>query len=204
MGEIDRLLAGFQAFRATYFDQRPNLYRRLVECGQQPKVLVIACSDSRVDPALLLNAEPGDLFVVRNLANLVPPHQPDEHCHGTSAAIEFAVRDLKVDYIIVLGHSGCGGIQALCRAQAGQPMEREYLNRWVSIAAPACCTSPSESSRATEQASIVRSMENLCTFPWVHERLNAGILGVEGWWFDLDKGDMWRLNPGINEFIRCI
>lgn len=204
MGEIDRLLAGFRAFRATYFDRRPNLYRRLAQCGQQPKVLVVACSDSRVDPALLLNAEPGDLFVVRNVANLVPPHEPDEHCHGTSAAIEFAVRDLKVDHIIVLGHSGCSGIEALCRAQAGQPMEREYLNRWVSIAAPACRAGPGESARATEQASILRSMENLRTFPWVRERLEAGILGVEGWWFDLDKGEMWRLDPGINEFTRCL
>ncbi len=107
---IDRLIAGFRAFRARHYEARPELMRELVTVGQSPAVMMIACSDSRLDPALLLGTEPGELFIVRNVANLVPPYGPDDGLHGTSAALEFAVRDLGVQHIIVLGHSGCGGI----------------------------------------------------------------------------------------------
>ncbi len=207
MGDLDKLLAGFQVFRATYFGQRPELFQDLVKRGQRPKVLVIACSDSRVDPALLLNAEPGELFVVRNVANLVPPHQPDEHYHGTSAAIEFAVRDLEVGHVIVLGHSGCGGIQALCDTVVGKPPDRQYINRWVHIAAASCCASPNqdrhfteEQARATEQGSIVQSLENLMTFPWVRERVENGRLALKGWWFNMDDGGLWTHDPAQGRF----
>ncbi|WP_096704870.1 carbonic anhydrase [Magnetospirillum sp. 15-1] len=207
MGDLDKLLAGFQVFRATYFGQRPELFQDLVKRGQRPKVLVIACSDSRVDPALLLNAEPGELFVVRNVANLVPPHQPDEHYHGTSAAIEFAVRDLEVSHVIVLGHSGCGGIQALCNAVVGRPPDRQYINRWVDIAAASCCASPNqgrhfteEEARATEQGSVIQSLENLMTFPWVRERVENGRLALKGWWFNMDDGGLWTHDPAQGRF----
>jgi len=207
MHRLDKLLAGFKAFRATYFGQRPELFQDLVKRGQQPEVLVIACSDSRVDPALLLNAEPGELFVIRNVANLVPPHEPDQRYHGTSAALEFAVRDLKVRHVVVLGHSRCGGIQALCRSTAGNPVDREYINRWVSIAEPACTVSADEEitaevTRRTEQAAIVQSLENLGTFPWVKERLAAGDLSLQGWWFDLDQGELWAYDPAKGAFAK--
>jgi carbonic anhydrase len=158
MAGIDKLIAGFRAFRVKYFEQRPALFEGLAG-GQRPEVLVIACSDSRVDPAILLNAEPGELFVVRNVAALVPPYQPDEHYHGTSAALEFAVRDLEVGHVVVLGHSSCGGMTALRRSLSGDPPPREFIGPWVSItetAAPDCAHhgSAGDGSRRLEEAAV--------------------------------------------------
>ena len=105
---------GFKSFRETYYEGQPDFFRSLVEKGQNPDIMVIACSDSRVNPSIITNVGPGEVFIVRNVANLVPPFEPDSNYHGTSAAIEFAVRDLNVGHIIVLGHSHCGGIRWLC------------------------------------------------------------------------------------------
>ena len=185
MTEIDKLLAGFAAFRAAAFDTEH--FRALAREGQKPRLLVIACSDSRVDPAILFGAQPGELFVVRNVANLVPPYQPDGHYHGTSAAIEFAVRDLGVAGIVVLGHSSCGGIAALATDGGA---EREFIGPWISLAAHAC---DHHGSAAREQASIRRSVENLRSFPWIAEREAAGALALHGWWFDLAEGRLWAL-----------
>ena len=132
---VDRMLAGFKSFKAMYYEQRPERVEDLVNMGQRPEVLLIACSDSRVDPAILTNAEPGEMFVIRNVANLVPPYEPDENYHGTSSAIEFAVRDLKVKDIVILGHSACGGMQALVEhGEAGKVPDRDFIGEWVSIA----------------------------------------------------------------------
>lgn len=201
MAEIEKLIAGFRAFRAVYFEQRPELFESLNR-GQNPKVLVVACSDSRVDPAILTNAAPGELFVIRNVANLVPPHQPDQNYHGTSAALEFAVRDLKVDHIIVLGHSRCGGIQALCSSESGNPMvDRDFINNWVSIAKGACCGGDGAPDNAdTERRSILRSLDNLRSFPWIAEREKAGDLTLHGWWFHLEKGELWAHDAETDEY----
>ena len=121
MPDISRLQDGFRAFRTAYFEHKPEIYGELTRHGQKPKFLIIACSDSRIDPAILFGAEPGEMFVIRNIAGLVPPYQPDGMCHGTSAAMEFAVRDLKVERVIVLGHSSCGGIASLCGTEHGTP-----------------------------------------------------------------------------------
>ena len=199
MPALDRLIAGFRVFRAKYFEQRPGLYEGLASGGQSPEVLVIACSDSRVDPAILLNAEPGELFVVRNVANLVPPYQPDGHYHGTSAALEFAVRDLGVRHIVVLGHSRCGGIDALCRNLAGNPLPREFIGPWVSIAKPAteACEhqrTDEAQARAIGHAAVRTSVANLRTFPWVTDAEATGRLALHGWWFDLDAGALLGLD----------
>jgi carbonic anhydrase len=191
MTEISRLLDGFQSFRETYFAETPQLFQTLNREGQKPKVLVIACSDSRVDPAILFNAAPGELFVVRNVANLVPPYQPDGQYHGTSAAIEFAVRDLQVAEILVLGHSSCGGIGALRDLARGHPENREFIGPWVAIAADAC--SAHAGAAEVEQAAIRQSVGNLRSFPWLAEREASGALTLHGWWFDLDAGALWRL-----------
>ncbi len=191
MTGLSKLLSGFQAFRETYFADAPSLFRSLSRDGQKPKVLVIACSDSRVDPAILFNAEPGELFVVRNVANLVPPYQPDGQYHGTSAAIEFAVRDLGVSEILVLGHSSCGGIGALRDLARGRPETREFIGPWVAIAADAC--SAHAGAREVEQAAIRQSVANLRSFPWLAEREAAGALTLHGWWFDIEAGRLWRL-----------
>ena len=192
MTDISKLLSGFQAFRDTYFAETPELFRALSRDGQKPRILVIACSDSRVDPAILFNAAPGELFVVRNVANLVPPYQPDGQYHGTSAAIEFAVRDLGVSEILVLGHSSCGGIGALRDLAHGHPETREFIGPWVTLAAGACCAANAD-AHEVEQAAIRQSIGNLRAFPWLAEREAAGELTLHGWWFDLEAGALWQL-----------
>lgn len=188
---VERLVAGFRAFRARYYEQRPERMAELTTRGQAPEVMVIACSDSRVDPALLLGAEPGELFMVRNVANLVPPYAPDQRYHGTSAALEFAVRDLEVRHIVILGHSACGGIQALRGAMSGTPPAREFIGPWVEIASEACrCAAgaPLPDQQSVEQEGIRISLRNLSSFPWVAERVAAGELILHGWWVDLVAG----------------
>lgn len=193
---IRRLLAGVRAFRARYYEARPERLRPLVEGGQTPQVLMIACADSRVDPALLTDAEPGELFVVRNVANLVPPHAPDTGLHGTSAAIEFAVRDLLVEHIVVLGHAGCGGIRALIE---GDHEEREFIDAWVAIAR-AAADKGGHDHAAVERAAVAGSLDNLLTFPWIRERHATGALQIHGWWFDLEAGELWYTEPGAEDF----
>jgi carbonic anhydrase len=189
---INTLLAGFKAFKAHYFEQRPRLFRFLTERGQQPDTMMIACSDSRVDPAILVNAEPGELFVARNVANLVPPYQPDSNYHGTSSALEFAVRDLRVRHIVVLGHSQCGGIAALRRFQVEGLPGRDFIAPWVSIAETALGRATrAEDNGPVERAAIQVSLRNLLSFPWIAERVSRGELDLHGWWFDMEAGELW-------------
>lgn len=194
--QIDRLIAGFKGFKATYYEQRPERFQSLVERGQNPKTLVIACSDSRADPAILTNAEPGELFVIRNVANLVPPYSPGGKVLGTSSAIEFAVRDLCVRHVIVLGHSNCGGIEALQRVAKGEEPTREFLADWVSIAcsAPGCKDHLSDDASEIGRQAIVISLNNLKGFPWIAEPLAKKELSLHGWWFDMQKGALWAYN----------
>lgn len=204
---IDRLIAGFRGFRARYYEQRPERMQELARAGQSPEVMLIACADSRVDPALLLDSEPGELFVVRNVANLVPPYGPDDGLHGTSAALEFAVRDLKVQHIVILGHSMCGGVQALRSAMSGEPQSREFIAPWMEIAAEACpCGADGE---VPEQSKVERdgiriSLRNLATFPWIAEKVSAGELQLHGWWVDLNNGRLCAVQPdgeGLHELV---
>jgi carbonic anhydrase len=215
---IDHLLEGQEKFKDRFYRDEPDLMRDLVENGQSPATFIISCSDSRVDPSLITGAKPGELFTVRNVANLVPPYEPDGRHHGTSAALEYAVRDLKVDHVVVLGHAHCGGIQALLSNARGEPLDRDFINEWVSLAMEASRLhvidpeSP-EGSRAVtveflaanaglvERAAIKGSLRNLKTYPWVRERVDAGNLALHGWWFDLDTGDLWRTQPGDDTLI---
>ncbi|TSH95126.1 carbonic anhydrase [Verticiella sediminum] len=195
--------------------------RNLVEAGQSPASLVISCSDSRVDPALLTGAAPGELFVVRNVANLVPPYAQGTGLHGTGAAIEYAVRDLKVDHIIVLGHAHCGGIKAMMNAAGGEWPERDFIGDWVAMALGAAeqyvqdesaeggrSRVPLERLKSSpflvERAAIRRSLDNLMTYPWLRERVEAGTLQVHGWWFDLDTGDLWKTEGGERTLLPVI
>ncbi len=188
---INQLIEGFKSFRETYYEKQPEFYRVLVNKGQRPDVMVIACSDSRVNPSILTKAEPGEIFIVRNVANLVPPYKPDSHYHGTSAAIEFAVRDLKVEHVIVLGHSHCGGIQRLCRKNS-EDEEREFIDSWVSIVDTAWAASHDlePGMRDMEKKAIEVSLDNLMTFPWVKSGVDAGNMDIRGWWFDLEAGEL--------------
>lgn len=194
---INKLIKGFKSFRETYYEEQPDFYRLLVEKGQRPKVMVIACSDSRVNPSIIAKADPGELFIVRNVANLVPPYAPDSNYHGTSAAIEFAVRDLKVEHIIVLGHSHCGGIQCLCEGHEDNK-EREFIDGWMSIVEQARDDQLEGTAqlRHVEKEAVKISLDNLLSFPWVEQRVAGGTLQLHGWWFDLVAGELLAHEAG--------
>lgn len=216
--DINHLVEGVKTFKSTNYGQELDMMRKLVEEGQSPATLIISCSDSRVDPALLTGAKPGELFTVRNVANLVPPYAPGASLHGTGAAIEYAVRDLKVDHIVVLGHAHCGGIKALIAGAAGNRMERDFINDWMDIALDATelkVNDPTaESGRRTvtlewlqnntflvERSAIMNSIRNLMSYPWLRARVETGTLQLHGWWFDLETGDLWKTQPGGDQLM---
>lgn len=201
MKDIAHFIAGFKKFRQEYFDADEQRFAPLQQ-GQKPKALLVGCSDSRVDPAILTGCAPGELFVVRNVANLVPPCQCDNQHHGVSAALEYAVCHLEVEHIIVLGHSGCGGIGALMHGiSGGRPAE--FIGPWVKIAERAReqvlkelpGKSPDMQSKACEQAAILVSLENLLSFPWIRERVESGALLLHGWYFDISVGQLYSYAP---------
>jgi len=207
MKDIARFIAGFERFQERYFGEERELFDKLSH-GQSPKTLIVACADSRVDPALLTGAEPGDVFVVRNVANLVPPCALDAGAHGTSAALEFAVISLEVEHIIVLGHSGCGGIQALMTADPALDREHTFIHNWMHITDEARRRTLlvarqlplKEQLRILEQEAIKTSLANLLSFPWINERVESGQLRIHGWRFDLNEGNMYVFVPQADRF----
>ncbi len=205
-----RLIAGFRRFREKYYvqaDLEHSVYHKLASTGQTPKTLLIGCSDSRVDPATLTGAEPGDLFVVRNVANLVPPCESSTvGFHGTSSALEFAIQSLKVENVIILGHRQCGGIQALMN---GTPATQDsFVSQWMSIAKEARVTvlqkhghlSKETQWRMAEMESIRVSLRNLHTFPFVQEAIKERGMNVIGVYFDLEEGELWEFDQTTQEF----
>ncbi len=201
------LVEGFQRFRAQHFESHDNLYRQLVKQGQTPKTLVVACCDSRVDPALVFDCDPGDLFVIRNVANLVPPLEGHSGHHGTTAAIEYGVSTLGVEHIIVLGHAHCGGINALVKT-GGVGTPGSYIDDWMclveSARAGVMAEMPqaplAEQERACEQRAILVSLDNLMTFPWIRERVERGTLALHGWYFDIEHGEILRYDAPARTF----
>jgi carbonic anhydrase len=189
---VDKLVQGYCSYRDSSYENSRPLIEDLVERGQRPEVAVIACSDSRVDPAILFQADPGDLFVVRNVANLVPPMEEEGTYHGTSAALEFAVLGLGVKHLVVLGHAHCGGIKLMMDAQPGTSSFK-YVSPWVSMLAAAHRrvlatmgqADEKERIRACEQNAVLVSLENLTTFSWVRERVESGELQLHGWYVDI-------------------
>jgi carbonic anhydrase len=194
---MDKLIAGYRRFRAATWPQERNRFEELSRLGQNPRALVIACSDSRTDPQMVFNAAPGELFVLRNVANLVPPYGPDGEPHGVSSAIEFAVRALRVPDIIVMGHAMCGGIKALLE---GTPPElSDFVGPWVHIAEPArqkAMQVPAEQRHTfCEHESVRLSLQNLMTFPWIRLAVEAGKLRLHGCFFGISSGVLERLGP---------
>jgi carbonic anhydrase len=193
---MDRLLAGYRRFRAEVWPAERARYETLAVKGQRPETLVVACSDSRVDPQTVFGAAPGELFVVRNVAGLVPPYRPDAAYHGTSAALEYGVRVLGVARIVVLGHAQCGGVQAMLE---GAPAEaRDFVEPWMRIAEPALRSLPAQGSAAERQAQcetqVIRlSLANLATFPWIRAAHAAGRLELHGFRFAIRTGVLARL-----------
>lgn len=208
MDTIERMLNGYRAFRNNMPDDHQERLRAMVEAGQDPKAAVIACSDSRVDPALVFRAEPGDIFMIRNVANLVPPMEEEGTFHGTSAALEFAVLGLEVPNIIVLGHAHCGGIHAMINGEQTKKEGYKFVASWVSILSSAhrrvLATMPDasmeETQRACERNAVLVSLENLTTFPWIRERMAAKTLKLHGWFFDIETAQLEIYNPKVGNF----
>jgi carbonic anhydrase len=196
---MDQLLSGYRRFRRDRWPERRRQFETLADTGQRPRALIVSCADSRVDPGMIFDAGPGELFVVRNVANLVPPFAPDGAYHGTSAALEFAVRILEVPNILVMGHALCGGVRALLE---GAPAETsDFIASWIELAAPARARALARAGipdrqLCCEQETIRLSLENLSTFPWIASRLAAGTLRLSGAHFDIRSGELSVLGEG--------
>lgn len=205
----DRLLAGYRNFMTGRYADESERYRTLAREGQAPETMVIACCDSRTAPETVFDAGPGELFVVRNVANIVPPYAPDEAFHGTSAALEFAVQALKVKNIVVMGHGRCGGINAALNP-GGEPLSSgDFIGKWMGLVAPAAEAlsqdthmTGAERQTALERVSVRFQIENLRSFPYIKAREDAGDLSLHGAWFDISAGELWVMDPATGDFER--
>jgi carbonic anhydrase len=202
----DRLIEGYRDFLSARLTVEQSRYRELAERGQSPQIMVIGCADSRVSPEVIFNARPGELFVVRNVANLVPPYAPDAGQHGVSAALEFGVAALKVQHIVVLGHAQCGGVQAY--AEDAEPLSPgDFIGKWMSLMAPAMeKVGPrgnlprAEYLTRLEQANVINSLENLMTFPRLRKLTEMGQVTLHGAYFGVATGKLSVRDPATGEF----
>ncbi|MFD1695955.1 carbonic anhydrase [Roseibium aestuarii] len=201
------LIAGYGRYLQKGFVRYKETHEHLAIYGQKPQVMVISCCDSRVTPEGIFHAGPGELFVFRNVANLVPPCEEDSGLHGTSAAIEYAVRALKVKHIVVMGHAKCGGVQAF-RENANAPtLKGDFIGRWIKLLEPAAIAMAcmpvdklDDPQLAMEYAGVRQSLKNLETFPFVKEELEAGSLSIHGAWFDIGSGELRVMDPETQVF----
>ena len=201
-----RLIDGYGAFASGRLQSEQHRYRELAERGQTPEIMVIGCCDSRVSPEVIFDARPGELFVVRNVANLVPPYEQEGKYHGVSAALEFGVGVLKVKHIVVLGHAQCGGVQAY--AEDADPISPgDFIGRWMSLMAPAAekVGPRGEMSRGEflarmEKASVVNTLDNLMTFPRLRKLIERGTVALHGAYFGVAKGELSVLDRATGEF----
>jgi len=184
---FDKIIAGYQKFRSKYAESNSTLMPSLGKEGQQPKIMVIACSDSRVDPAILLQCDPGDLFVVRNIANIVPPYEKDTGHHGTSAALEFAVRHLEIKHLIILGHSSCSGFGA--RIKQIDLKENDFISNWVSQIKIHPDYDLDDWDKSAKE-SLIFSYENCLSFPWIKERVDNKTLEIHLCFLDIAKAEV--------------
>lgn len=204
---LEKLLKGYERFRNGYFQHNREQLEKLAQ-QQAPDVAMVSCCDSRVDTGILFDAEPGEIFVIRNVANLVPPFELQGDYHGTSAALEFAVTCLKVKEIMVLGHANCGGIRALMEND-GNIKEDGFIDRWMQIAAPAKedvlarddLNNINEQIDACEKTAISYSLRNLLTHPWVRERVEQGKLQLVGYYYELHNGQLIKIDEINSELL---
>lgn len=203
------LIAGYRNFMSGRYTAESERYRHLADQGQKPQTLMIACCDSRAAPETIFDAGPGELFVMRNVANMVPPYEPDGNYHATSAALEFAVQALRVKDIIVMGHGRCGGIRAALDSNAEPLSPGDFIGRWMGLVKPAAeqiqgnsGMTDSERQTALERISIRNSIANLRTFPCVRILEERGKLQLHGAWFDIANGELWIMDPDSRDFVR--
>lgn len=208
MRDVSKFLSGFRRFQQHYLGPQHALFDQLLAEGQRPRALMIACCDSRCDPALLTDCDPGDMFVVRNVANLVPPYDQARSFAATSSAIAFAISNLEVEHVIIMGHARCGGIRALMEHNPPESDEEKLIAQWIGIADIARQRvlkelpdkSPEVQERACEQAAILVSLENLLSYPWINKRVQEGRLALHGWYFDMEAGELLQYQPDLAKF----
>jgi carbonic anhydrase len=201
-----RLIEGYSAFSAGRLRKEQDRYRELADRGQSPEIMVIGCCDSRVSPEVIFDASPGELFVMRNVANLIPPYSPDGRAHGVSAALEFAVGALRVKHIVVLGHARCGGVRAF--AEEHEPLSAgDFIGKWMSLIEPAAAAigprgdmPPADYLQKLEQASIVNSLDSLMTFPRIAKLIEKGKIATHGAYFGVATGDLSVLDKASGAF----
>lgn len=194
---MKRLIEGYRHFRDTVWPVERQRYQDLAHWGQSPQHLIVSCSDSRVDPQTVFGAVPGEMFVVRNVAGLVPPYEPDAHYHGASAALEYGIRVLKIPNLVVLGHAQCGGVQAM--VTGAPPNARDFVEPWMKMAAPILGHAPAGTSGEDlltycETEVVKLSLANLMTFPWIADAVAAGTLAIQGFRFDIRSGLLMQLD----------
>ncbi len=196
---LHKILEGYHSFRDKYAEGDNSVMRYLAYHGQNPEVMVVACCDSRVDPALILQCDPGDLFTVRNVANIIPPYEKDDLHHGTSAALEFGICYLKVKHLIIFGHSQCGGIDALLHQnELGQD---DFISNWVSL-----IKKPDHIHDAEELAksALLESYQNCLKFPFIKQRVDENILHIHLWYFNIKHGEILSYSQESGTFDRLL
>lgn len=203
MPEFRALLGGYARFRAARYTEERERFDRLEREGQHPPIMIVSCCDSRVDPTTIFDTAPGQTFVVRNVAAMVPPYDPGPGHRGTSAAIEYGVRALEVRHLVVMGHGRCGGVAASL-AGVRHHEGHSFLDDWIALIAPAraivMARAPADPQRALEEEAVRLSLANLRQFPFVAEREAAGALKLHGCWFAIAEGALWVLDEASGEF----
>ena len=203
-----QLIDGYRAFLIGRLRHEQDRYRDLGESGQSPEIMVIGCCDSRVSPEAIFDARPGELFVVRNVANIVPPYAPDQRAHGVSAALEFGIGALRIKHIVVLGHAQCGGVRAYAE-DAGPLSPGDFIGNWMKLMAPAAdkvgprgALSPADYLTRLEQANVVNSLENLMTFPRLRKLIERGQVVVHGAYFGVATGRLSVRDHATGNFLQ--
>jgi carbonic anhydrase len=203
-----QLIDGYRAFLIGRLRHEQDRYRELAKSGQSPQIMVIGCCDSRVSPEVIFDARPGELFVVRNVANIVPPYAPDQHAHGVSAALEFGIAALRIRHIVVLGHAQCGGVKAY--VEDAEPLSPgDFIGNWMKLMAPAAdkvgprdALSPADYLTRLEQANVVNSLDNLMTFPRLRKLIERGEVAVHGAYFGVSNGQLSVRDHTTGKFMQ--
>lgn len=203
------LVKRYHGWKATTYSENRSWYKRLAEEGQRPRAMVISCCDSRVHVTSIFGADQGEFFIHRNIANLVPPYNPDGEYHGTSAAVEYAVTALRVAHVVVLGHSGCGGVEGCYAMCSGHAPELEksssFIGRWMDILRPGYDRLDEGEDkirlRALEKEAVLVSLENLMTFPFVKKAVEDGDLSLHGLWNHIGEGSLENYDPATHDFV---
>ncbi len=196
---LKKIIKGYHEFREQYVTGDNSIMEHLADHGQEPEVMIVSCCDSRVDPALIFQCDPGDLFVVRNVANIVPPYEVDKKHHGTSAALEFGVCHLHVKHLIILGHSHCGGIDALLNSD--DLKQNDFISSWVSIMNESADATDKDVDECAKQ-SLINSYQNCLTFPWIKDRIDQKKLAIHLWYFDVKAGEIFVYSFDDDQYHR--